>query len=64
MYNILLQTTIHVTTRPEGYWPLKILLQLIRDLGIEMIFERMIARTHSIEFQKRGFPHMHIIVWF
>ena len=37
--------------------------QLIRDLGIEMIFGKMIARTHSIEFQKRGFPHMHIIVW-
>ena len=26
--------------------------QLIRDLGIEMIFGKMIARTHSIEFQK------------
>ena len=37
--------------------------QLIRDLGIEMIFGKMIARTHSIEFQKRGFPHMHIIFW-
>ena len=35
--------------------------QLIRDLGIEMIFGKMIARTHSIEFQKRGFPHMRII---
>ena len=28
-----------------------------------MIFGRLIARTHSIEFQKRGFPHAHIIVW-
>ena len=37
--------------------------QQIRDLGIEMIFGKMIARTHSIEFQKRGFPHMHIIFW-
>ena len=37
--------------------------QLIRDLGIEMIFGKMIARTHSIEFQKRGCPHMHIIFW-
>ena len=37
--------------------------QLIRDLGIVMIFGKMIARTHSIEFQKRGFPHMHIIFW-
>ena len=30
--------------------------QLIRDLGIEMIFGKMIARTHSIEFQKVDFP--------
>ena len=37
--------------------------QLIRDLVIEMIFGKMIARTHSIEFQKRGFHHMHIIFW-
>ena len=37
--------------------------QLIRDLGIEMIFGKTIARTHSIEFQKRGFPHMHILFW-
>ena len=35
--------------------------QLIRDLGIEMIFGKIIARTHSIEFQKRELPHMHII---
>ena len=37
--------------------------QLIKDLGIVMMFGKMIARTHSIEFQKRGFPHMHIIFW-
>ena len=37
--------------------------QLIRDYGIEMIFGEMITRTHSIEFQKRGFAHMHIIFW-
>ena len=36
---------------------------LIRDLGSEMIFGRLLARTHSIEFQKRGFPHAHIIIW-
>ena len=28
-----------------------------------MIFGRFKARTHSIEFQKRGFPHVHLIVW-
>ena len=37
--------------------------QLIRDLGIEMMFGMMIARTNSMEFQKRSFPHMHIIFW-
>ena len=37
--------------------------QLIRDLGSEMIFGKLLARTHSIEFQKRGFPHAHIIIW-
>ena len=35
--------------------------QQIRDLGIEMIFGKMIARTNSIEFQKRRFPHIHKI---
>ena len=28
-----------------------------------MIFCKLLARTHSIEFQKRGYPHVHIIVW-
>ena len=28
-----------------------------------MIFGRFKARTHSIEFQKRGFPHVNLIVW-
>lgn len=37
--------------------------QLIEDITSENIFGRVIARTHSIEFQKRGSPHMHIIVW-
>ena len=37
--------------------------QLIKDLGSEMIFGMLLARTHSIEFQKRGFPHAHIIIW-
>jgi hypothetical protein len=38
--------------------------QLIKDLASEMIYGKLNARTHSIEFQKRGFPHMHIICWF
>ena len=28
-----------------------------------LIFVKMIAWTHSIEFQKRGFCHMHIVFW-
>ena len=35
--------------------------QLIRDLGVEMSFGKMIAGAHSIEFHKRWFPHMYII---
>ena len=37
--------------------------QLIRDIEKEMIFGKIVARTHTIEFQKRGYPHVHIIVW-
>jgi hypothetical protein len=37
--------------------------ELIRDLEQNHIFGKVIARTHTIEFQKRGFPHAHIIVW-
>jgi hypothetical protein len=28
-----------------------------------MIFGKLLALTHSIEFQKRGYPHAHIIIW-
>jgi hypothetical protein len=37
--------------------------QLIKDTTSENIFGRVIARNHSIEFQKRGSPQMHITVW-
>ena len=37
--------------------------QLINDLGSKMIFGKLLARSYSIEFQKRGFPHKHIIFW-
>ena len=36
--------------------------QLIKDLASKMIFGKLLARTHSIEFQKRGYPHVHIVV--
>ena len=28
-----------------------------------MIFSKLFARTHSIEFQRRGYPHVHILIW-
>ena len=37
--------------------------QLIRELQSEFIFGNCVARTHCIEFQKRGLPHVHILVW-
>ena len=37
--------------------------QLLRDLGTKMIFGKILAQTHSIEFQKQGYPHAHIIIW-
>ena len=37
--------------------------QLIRDIQKEMIFGKCIARIHTIEFQKRGYPHIHLIIW-
>ena len=37
--------------------------QLIRDIEKEMIFGKIVARTHTIEFQKRGYPHVHLIIW-
>ena len=35
----------------------------MKDLASKMIFGKLLARTHSIEFQKRGYPHVHIIIW-
>ena len=37
--------------------------QLIKYLSTEIIFGKLLERTHSIEFKKRGFPHIHIIIW-
>ena len=28
-----------------------------------MNFGKLLARTHTIKFQKRGYPHVHIIFW-
>jgi hypothetical protein len=37
------------------------LLKLITKDGI---LGRTIAQVHTIEFQKRGLPHMHLLIWF
>jgi hypothetical protein len=37
--------------------------QLIQELYSGSIFGKCVARTHCIEFQKRGFPHAHILIW-
>jgi len=39
------------------------LKQTIEMLKSEMIFGRPCARLYSVEFQKRGLPHAHILVW-
>ena len=37
--------------------------QLIREIHAQSIFGKCVARTHCIEFQKRGLPHVHILIW-
>ena len=37
--------------------------QFVKELYSESICGKCVARTHSIEFQKRGLPHIHILIW-
>ncbi|KAL6550513.1 hypothetical protein OROMI_021001 [Orobanche minor] len=37
--------------------------QLIKDLKTESIFGKAIGVVYTIEFQKRGLPHAHILLW-
>ncbi|KAJ1272975.1 hypothetical protein BS78_06G244600 [Paspalum vaginatum] len=37
--------------------------QILDDLQSGVIFGPILAILYSIEFQKRGFPHVHILVW-
>ncbi|WVZ93280.1 hypothetical protein U9M48_039275 [Paspalum notatum var. saurae] len=37
--------------------------QLLDDLRSGLIFGPISAILYSIEFQKRGLPHMHILTW-
>ncbi|EMD30409.1 hypothetical protein CERSUDRAFT_41156, partial [Gelatoporia subvermispora B] len=36
---------------------------LIDDLFQKHIFGRTVARIYTIEYQKRGLPHMHLIIF-
>jgi hypothetical protein len=38
--------------------------ELMKDITQRHVFGRVVANVHSIEFQKRGFPHAHILIWF
>lgn len=39
------------------------LKELIRAISVERIFGKISARIHTLEFQKRGLPHAHIVVF-
>ncbi|CAN1135098.1 hypothetical protein LINPERPRIM_LOCUS15732 [Linum perenne] len=39
------------------------LLHLKDDINKQQIFGRAVAGMHTVEFQKRGLPHVHILVW-
>jgi len=40
------------------------LKELINDIHKNHILGRMIARIYVVEFQKRGLPHAHILIFF
>ena len=37
--------------------------ELIQDIWSGYLFGSILAILYSIEFQKRGLPHVHILVW-
>ena len=39
------------------------LQELLHDIRSGSIFGPIVAILYSIEFQKRGLPHVHILVW-
>jgi len=39
------------------------LQEILHDIGSGSIFGPTNAILYSIEFQKRGLPHVHILVW-
>ena len=39
------------------------LRELMDLLTKEQVFGRVTAHMHVVEFQKRGLPHAHILIW-
>lgn len=37
--------------------------EFVQDLARVGIFGKAVARVHAIEFQKRGLPHCHLLLW-
>ena len=38
--------------------------ELMKDITQRHVFGTVAAHVHSIEYQKRGYPHAHILIWF
>ena len=38
--------------------------QLIKRITKDGILGRTVPQVHTIEFQKRGLPHVHLLIWF
>jgi Helitron helicase-like domain at N-terminus len=36
---------------------------VLRDIKSGIVFGKVTGMVHTIEFQKRGLPHMHVLVW-
>src|SRR5688572_8068956 len=37
--------------------------ELLKDMQSKKIFGEILAILYSVEFQKRGLPHVHILLW-
>lgn len=40
------------------------LKQLIHEIRHDKVLGNVVAHTYSVEFQKRGLPHVHMLLWF
>jgi hypothetical protein len=56
------QTAADVPHEVSRVFHLKV-RELLQDILKNGIFGRAVAHVYTIEFQKRGLPHMHLLVW-